>query len=99
MRCGVQILNGQPVLTPWLRLQRKTNLEPYSVVVQLRICKKVLLTRFFASGPERDRTVDLYTASVALSQLSYGPVFKRRADYKAFRRFFKGRIDKVFVRV
>lgn len=24
-------------------------------------------------GAERDRTVDLYTASVALSQLSYGP--------------------------
>lgn len=26
-------------------------------------------------GAERDRTVDLYTASVALSQLSYGPTF------------------------
>ena len=25
-------------------------------------------------GPERDRTADLYTASVALSQLSYGPL-------------------------
>ena len=25
------------------------------------------------SGPKRDRTADLYTASVALSQLSYGP--------------------------
>ncbi len=28
------------------------------------------------SGPDRDRTDDLHTASVALSQLSYGPVFE-----------------------
>ena len=34
-------------------------------------CFEPFLT--WISGPERDRTVDLYTASVALSQLSYGP--------------------------
>lgn len=28
------------------------------------------------SGPRRDRTADLYTASVALSQLSYEPLEK-----------------------
>lgn len=31
-------------------------------------------TEFYLfGGARRDRTVDLYTASVALSQLSYGP--------------------------
>ena len=36
---------------------------------------KRLLAEAFKSGPDRDRTDDLHTASVALSQLSYGPVF------------------------
>ena len=35
-------------------------------------------------GPERGRTADLYTASVALSQLSYGPT-NSRGQYSASR--------------
>ena len=32
-------------------------------------------SRIQVGGPERDRTADLHTASVALSQLSYGPLY------------------------
>ena len=34
----------------------------------------ILLTLLGIGGARRDRTVDLYAASVALSQLSYGPI-------------------------
>ena len=37
--------------------------------------EETLVLQGFDSGPDRDRTDDLYTASVALSQLSYGPLF------------------------
>ena len=37
--------------------------------------EETLVLQGFYSGPDRDRTDDLYTASVALSQLSYGPLF------------------------
>ena len=50
------------------------------------------LARVFDGGADRDRTDDLYTASVALSQLSYGPMisddllvvlrFRNGADYR-----------------
>ena len=33
---------------------------------------------FVFGGARRDRTADLNTASVALSQLSYGPIFRRQ---------------------
>ena len=35
---------------------------------------------FINGGARRDRTVDLYAASVALSQLSYGPVILAKAS-------------------
>ncbi len=43
-------------------------------------------------GAKRDRTVDLYAASVALSQLSYGPLtFKTaRLEGGAFRHSLNG---------
>jgi hypothetical protein len=33
---------------------------------------------FYNGGAKRDRTADLYTASVALSQLSYSPFKKEK---------------------
>ena len=49
-------------------------MQPFIFLTKNRsiTCSKYLLTK--SGGPERDRTADLYTASVALSQLSYGPL-------------------------
>ena len=41
-------------------------------------------------GAKRDRTVDLYNAIVALSQLSYGPVFLGRGVARVVGRGYKG---------
>ena len=35
---------------------------------------------FLFGGDGEDRTLDLYTASVALSQLSYAPVFEVKSN-------------------
>lgn len=45
-------------------------------------------------GAKGIRTPDLYTASVALSQLSYGPVRNIRPDFSGF---FPGRLFFVIV--
>ena len=39
----------------------------------ISVAKQLSSTKLASGGARRDRTVDLYTASVALSQLSYSP--------------------------
>lgn len=43
---------------------------------------------FVVGGDGRDRTDDLHTASVALSQLSYAPISSHTVDFIAFRHAF-----------
>lgn len=42
----------------------------------------------FYGGDGRDRTDDLHTASVALSQLSYAPIYSQTVDFASFRYAF-----------
>ncbi len=62
-----------------------TRLYPSLYKRGANVCTNVVklskrLNNLKIGGARRDRTVDLYAASVALSQLSYGPVaFKGRA--------------------
>lgn len=42
----------------------------------------------FFGGDGRDRTDDLHTASVALSQLSYAPICSQTVDFASFRYAF-----------
>lgn len=41
--------------------------------------------RGFGGGAKEDRTPDLYNAIVALSQLSYGPIFVQRGPFNVRR--------------
>ena len=45
-----------------------------------KIITHLITPLFFPGGAERDRTVDLLTASQALSQLSYSPTYKAKSE-------------------
>ena len=50
----------------------------------------------FDGGDGRDRTDDLHTASVALSQLSYAPISSHTVDFIAFRHAFYIQLSNAF---
>ncbi len=57
-------------------MSEQIRIQPQSAHVAgcARQCNLLILKDNSRGGDERDRTADLYTASVALSQLSYVPM-------------------------
>ena len=63
---------------PFATMNIQANITPSSIVEQKKTGH--IRSGFKIGGARRDRTVDLYAASVALSQLSYGPVILARTS-------------------
>ena len=71
-------MKNLPVTLSYFLVPCTTSLYSYFVQVRVGVCtnfKKLygIKVKKEIGGARRDRTVDLYAASVALSQLSYGP--------------------------
>ena len=67
-----KMVNDDTIITVETCLLRKFNIW-YNAGPKKMLQEKPCFSGALLSGPDRDRTGDLYTASVALSQLSYGP--------------------------
>ena len=74
-------------------------LENYAIKSEKALIHQGLSRRHFSvanGGDGRDRTDDLHTASVALSQLSYAPISSHTVDFIAFRHAFYIQLSNAF---